>query len=90
MPIRGLNPQRPDPAAAHRIFHFGDLFTLIMLENRISNRTKPLDIASTKFYAEVAKKPMKVWDEGKIEQAREELMVEMRDENRKMIGQQQV
>lgn len=90
VPIRGLSPLAPSMEAAHRTFTFGDLASLILVENRISHRDKPVDFAKTDFYDAVAKTPYSKWDDEKISKAATELRQELKSPERKMIGDRQV
>lgn len=89
-PIRGMSHSHLDPVGAHRIFEFGDLATLMLIESRLSNRSKPLEISDTKFYSETAKKNKKDWNDVAIMEGKKDLLDELADPNRKMIGDQQV
>lgn len=88
VPIRGASPT--NPAGAQRSFHLGDLATLILAENRVAYRNKPIDMPDTTFYKEVAKKSISEWDDDVIYDAREELRDQLRDPDRVMLGEPQL
>ena len=90
IPIRGGDPANPDLMAAHRSFQFGDLWSLIMVENRLAKRRKPIDVEKTRFYAQVACKAMKEWDNETITKARDEFRDDLKDPERVMLGEKQV
>lgn len=80
----------PSPEAAHRTFSFGTLFTLILVESRVSHRSEPLDTEGTAFFKEVAEKPVKEWNPEAIRVARNELQQQLRNPGRQMLGRGQV
>lgn len=90
VPIRGGNPAEPDPMVAHRSFSFGDLWSLILVENRLANRKEPVDVEKSQLYAQVACKKMKEWNGDTIKNARDELRKDLKDPEREMLGKEQV
>lgn len=90
VPVRGMGPDCINPCGVHRVFHIGDLMSIILVENRISNKTKPLDMEETKFFKQVAEKRRKEWDQEQILQGKEELLEAFKDPERHMIGERQL
>ena len=76
-PLPSHGPARPPPPTC---------LPQMLVENRIAFRDEPVDLPSTRFYAETAKKAVGEWDEGAIMEARRELLAELGDESRRMIG----
>lgn len=85
-PVRGMPHQGFSLDGVHRFFQLGNLGTLMFIENRISNRMKPVDIKQTKFYVETAKKDPKDWNEAAILEGKKELLEELADPKRRLIG----
>lgn len=93
VPMRGtplISDGAPSPDASHRTFSFGNLFTLILVENRISHRSEPLDIEDTAFFKEVAEKSVKEWRSEAIVVAKDELREQLADPERQMLGEGQL
>lgn len=90
IPVRGQTPENPSYEGSHRTFAFGDLATLILVENRISHRDRPLDLTATDFYEAVAKRPIKDWVDDDIQRARDDLRKQLKDPSRHMLGSRQV
>ncbi|PRW58605.1 alkaline phosphatase isoform A [Chlorella sorokiniana] len=91
VPVRGLQPGAPDLAGCHRTLHFGDLITLMLVENRLAARTPPLDPSTTTFYKQTALKHPSEWEDGgAMQAAKEEFLAQLAHPRRQMIGAQQV
>ncbi|KAL4426377.1 hypothetical protein ABPG77_004671 [Micractinium sp. CCAP 211/92] len=90
VPVRGASHDKIDLAACHRTFQFGDLATLMLVENRISNRSPPVDLPETEFYKQTAQKELSKWDNGAIQAARSDLLRQLADPGRQMIGPEQL
>jgi alkaline phosphatase D len=88
VPVRG--GRADDPSTLSRSFKFGNLATLIMPENRHAYRDKPVEYAETEFYKQTAKKAEQDWDDGAIKIARKQLMKDLRDPHRAMLGDKQM
>eukprot|EP00887_Chlorella_sp_A99_P005400 scaffold1.g5400.t1 len=90
VPVRGMPHDNISLAGVQRAFHFGDLASLHMFENRLAYRDQPVDLSETEFYKLTAKKEQKDWDDDAIAEARRELLDQLRDPERRMIGDRQV
>lgn len=90
VPVRGLDPEDPQPRFGARSFFFGNLMSLIMLETRVWARQEPLDVSKTRFYALTAKKPIDEWDDDAILEAREELIALLKTPDRRILGDEQL
>ncbi|KAL4430904.1 hypothetical protein ABPG75_006160 [Micractinium tetrahymenae] len=90
IPVRGASHDKIDLAACHRTIQFGDLATLMLVENRISNRSPPLELPSTEFYKQTAQRKLQQWDEAAICTARADLLRQLADPGRQMIGAEQL
>ncbi|GAB4817815.1 hypothetical protein N2152v2_004861 [Parachlorella kessleri] len=91
VPIRGMPPEEAgSPQKAQRSFSFGDLATLMLVENRLSRRDHHINMPDTDFYKETAQKDVKKWDDEAIKRAKTKLLAEMKDPDREIIGQQQI
>uniref|UniRef100_A0A1D2A9Z6 Phospholipase D n=2 Tax=Auxenochlorella protothecoides TaxID=3075 RepID=A0A1D2A9Z6_AUXPR len=90
IPVRGFDHDNITLDFAHRSFHFGNLASLVTIENRASARSEPVDVAETSFYKETAQKKLEDWNDDTIKKARVELLEKLRDPKKKMIGEKQV
>lgn len=86
VPLRGASHDKIDLAACHRTFQFGDLATLMLVENRVSNRSPPVDMPATDFYKLTAQTNMSQWDSEAIRAARTDLLQQLADPGRRLIG----
>lgn len=56
------------------------------MENRLSQRSKPVEVSETQFFRETAAKPVDTWDSDAIEAARAELLAQFNDPEATLIG----
>lgn len=57
------------------------------MENRLSQREHHVELSSTRFYAETAKREVKEWDPEAVEGAKHELCALLRQPGRSIIGE---